>query len=58
MSNLIEEGHGFEDVSCEHNSRWIWGTGPDDKGAWMQVILAPRCDCGEPPRPYLEEAKE
>jgi len=58
MSKLIEEGHGLEDVSCEHGSRWKWWPGPDDKGGWMQVVCALRCECGEPPRPYKEEAEK
>ncbi len=57
MSEVIEEGHGQEDISCEHGSRWMWWPGSDGKGAWMDVVMASNCDCGDPPRPFKKEAE-
>jgi len=48
----IEEGHGIEDLSCEHGSRGIWWPGRTGEGEWMNVVLAPGCTCGEPPRAH------
>lgn len=52
----IIEGHGLTDVSCEHGSRWIWWQDKivNPAGAWNQVVLAPGCECAEPPRPFKE----
>lgn len=50
----IEKGHGCQDVSCQHGSRWIWWIQPNGKGAWMKVVHAPNCDCEDPPDPYVE----
>ena len=59
MSRIIlVEGHGLVDVGCSHGSRWKWWSGPDGQGAWMNVVLAPKCECGDPPRPYREGAKK
>ena len=55
---IIEEGHGMEDISCHHGSRWIWWLGMSGKGEWMNVIQAPDCDCGEPPRPHFQPLEE
>ena len=58
---IIKEGHGFKDVSCKHGSRWIWY---DENrrvrhiNRWVQVIIAPDCDCGEPPSPYFQTCSE
>lgn len=57
MTEPIREGHGLEDVSCDHGSRWMWWPGLSGKGEWNQVIYAPGCECGEPPRPYKKEAE-
>jgi len=56
MSEVIEEGHGLLDVSCEHGSRWMWWPGPDGKGEWMNVIRASDCD-SRPYRLYRQEAE-
>ena len=54
-SEFIEEGHGLEDISCPCGSRWIWWLNPfTHEEEWRQVVYAPDCDCGEPPRPYKE----
>lgn len=55
----ITEGHGRADVSCCHGSRWIWWRDKIvmPKGAWNQVVLAPDCDCSDPPRPVKEDNK-
>ena len=58
---IIEEGHGMTDVSCKHGSRWKWWD--ENRRArhinrWVQVVLAPNCDCGEPPRPFRGSASE
>ena len=62
MTELIVEGHGLEDISCEHGSRWIWWHRPNGQSRWMNVVLAPGCECGEPPHPHIQpssqEAKE
>ena len=50
-SQEIKAGHGKNDISCGHGSRWIWWPGSTGKGEWRQVIMASNCDCGEPPRP-------
>jgi len=61
MTEVIEEGHGLTDITCEHGSRWIWW---DEQrrarhiNRWVQVIIAPGCDCGEPPCPYSEEKED
>jgi len=57
MSEAISEGHGLDDVSCDHGSRWKWWPGESGKGEWMQVVFAPGCECGHPPRPFHEEAE-
>jgi hypothetical protein len=54
-TEMIEEGHGRLDVSCEHGSRWIWWPGPDNKGKWECVVWASNCGCGEPPRPFKKK---
>ena len=54
---IIEEGHGMKDISCKHESRWVWSL-PHEKGKWYQVIYAPNCDCEEPPNPYFSQLKE
>lgn len=61
MSEVVEEGHGLTDISCEHGSRWIWYDNQRMTrhiNRWVQVVIAPNCDCGEPPKPYhLSEGK-
>lgn len=55
---IIEEGHGLKDVSCKHGSRFIWWKGQSGKGKWQQVIMAPDCDCNEPPSPYFQPSSQ
>jgi len=50
---IIEEGHGMEDVSCRHGSRWIWWDGMDGKGEWKDVVRFSNCNCEDPPRPHV-----
>jgi len=54
----LAEGHGQIDISCKHGSRWIWGRNNIHcpEGAWAKVVLAPNCDCEDPPKPYKEIA--
>lgn len=54
---MIIEGHGKTDISCIHGSRWIWWSGVDGKGEWMNVVRCSVCNCGEPPRPFKKEAE-
>lgn len=52
-TKCIVPGHELTDVSCRHRSRWIWWPKPGTElGEWKQVVLAPDCDCGDPPLPF------
>lgn len=48
----IQKGHGLTDITCRHGSRWIWNPLCIPDPCWMQVVCAPGCDCGAPPKPY------
>ena len=48
---LVEEGHDFDEVLCEHGSSWIWvgyWTGHYDKN----------CGCDKPPNPHSSEGSK
>jgi len=53
--NEIKEGHGETDISCPCGSRWIWFP---TTAKWVQVVLAPKCFCGKPPKPFIEKGGE
>ena len=55
MAKLVA-GHGKTNISCKHGSRWIWWRTMifNPKGSWKQVVLAPDCDCQDPPNPNKE----
>ena len=47
--NQIRDGHGQRHVICPHKSHFVWS----DYQGWITVILAPDCECPEPPVPEL-----
>ena len=58
---IIKEGHGMKDVSCRHGSRWIWldeNRRVREINRWTQVVLAPGCDCEDPPSPHFQPCSE
>ena len=53
----IEEGHRNTDISCRHGSRWVWWYPTPECGEWKNVILMCTCDCGTPPKPFIDGLK-
>jgi len=44
-------------LSCRHGSQWVWRLGRDGEGAWVRVVQAANCDCGDPSKPDKKEAE-